>query len=62
MQDRYQDYGRLGFDRPAERVLRVTMQSRSPDNRVDEQMHRELIRFWREADEDQEGGNEACAI
>jgi enoyl-CoA hydratase len=54
MNERYQCYGRLGFDRPAERVLRVTMRSRSPSNRVDEQMHRELIRLWREADEDQE--------
>jgi enoyl-CoA hydratase len=54
MTQRYQGYGRLAFDRPAERVLRVTMQSRSPGNRVDEQMHRELIHLWREADEDQE--------
>src|SRR5262245_65943635 len=51
---RYQGYGRLSFDRPAERVLRVTMQSKSPGNRVDEQMHRELIRLWREGDEDQD--------
>jgi enoyl-CoA hydratase len=54
MTARYQGYGRLSFDRPAERVLRVTMQSRSPGNRVDELMHRELIRLWREADEDRE--------
>ena len=54
MTQRYQGYGRLSFDRPAERVLRVTMQSRSPGNRIDEQMHRELIRLWREADEDQD--------
>src|SRR5262245_24935675 len=54
MTQRYQGYGRLLFDCPVERVLRVTMQSRSPGNRVDEQMHRELIRLWREADEDRE--------
>jgi enoyl-CoA hydratase len=54
MTQRYKEYSRLSFDRPAERVLRVTMQSHSPGNRVDEQMHRELIRLWREAAEDQE--------
>jgi enoyl-CoA hydratase len=52
--DRYQGFGRLTFDQPVERVLRVTMQSRSANNRVDEQMHRELIRFWRAVDEDEE--------
>jgi enoyl-CoA hydratase len=52
MTQHYQGYGRLSFDCPSERVLRVTMQSHSPGNRVDEQMHRELIRLWREADED----------
>lgn len=50
----YQGFGRLTLDQPADRVLRVTMQSRSPNNRVDEQMHRELIRFWRAVDEDEE--------
>jgi enoyl-CoA hydratase len=51
---RYERFGRLRFDRPADRVLRVTMESSSPGNRVDEQMHRELIRVWREVDEDEE--------
>lgn len=52
--NRYLDFGRLLFDWPAVRVLRVTMQSHSPNNRVDEQMHRELIRLWRAVDEDED--------
>jgi enoyl-CoA hydratase len=49
----YKGYGRLEFDYPSERVLRVSMVSAHRGNRVDEQMHRELIRVWRQIDEDQ---------
>jgi enoyl-CoA hydratase len=53
MSEMYKGYGRLAFDAPAPRVLRVTMNSDSAGNRVSEQMHRELIRCWREIDADE---------
>ncbi|NIV75687.1 MAG: enoyl-CoA hydratase/isomerase family protein [Gammaproteobacteria bacterium] len=51
MSERYAKYQRLELDRPAERVLRVTM-SNPPVNSADAAMHRELVHIWRDVDED----------
>lgn len=51
MSERYEKYQRLEFDRPAERVLRVTM-SNPPVNSADAVMHGELVHIWRDIDED----------
>ncbi len=47
----YDWYQRLRFDRPAERVLRVTM-DHGKMNTADTVMHRELVEVWRTADAD----------
>jgi len=52
MKDRYASYQRLVFDRPAERVLRITMQGTTPMNTADAVMHRELAEVWRDVDAD----------
>ena len=54
MTDRYQSYTRLEFDRPAPRVLRVTMNRPERLNAADEVMHRELAQVWRDIDADAE--------
>ncbi len=51
MSERYERYQRLELDRPAERVLRVTM-SNPPVNSADAVMHGELVHIWRDIDED----------
>jgi enoyl-CoA hydratase len=53
MSDRYASYQRLKFDRPAPRVLRVTMSNPGPLNSADAIMHAELARIWRDVDEDE---------
>ncbi|MFN3936360.1 MAG: enoyl-CoA hydratase/isomerase family protein [Gemmobacter sp.] len=45
-------YRRLKFDRPAERILRITMENPGRLNSADAIMHGELTRVWREIDED----------
>ncbi len=52
MSERYQDYQRLRFDWPAERVLRITIDRPERLNALDETGHRELTYVWREIDAD----------
>lgn len=54
MSQRYADYRRLKFDRPAERVLRITMENPGRLNSADRVMHGELARIWRDVDADPE--------
>lgn len=51
--DLYARYQRLAFDRPADGVLRVTMNNPERLNSADAVMHAELARIWRDADEDE---------
>ena len=50
--DRYADYQRLKFDRPADGVLRITMSNPGKLNAADEAMHWELAEIWRDIDAD----------
>jgi len=50
--DRYAAYERLLIDRPAPRVLRVTMSNPARLNATDRAMHGELGRIWRDVDAD----------
>ena len=50
--DRYADYQRLKFDRPADGVLRITMSNPGKLNAADEAMHWELAEIWRDIDVD----------
>jgi enoyl-CoA hydratase len=59
MSDRYARYQRLKFDRPADRVLRITMSNPGRLNSADAVMHRELAEIWRDVDADPEV---RCAI
>ena len=52
MSDPYARYQRLQFDRPAARVLRLTMNTPGKLNSVDQTLHGELGRVWRDIDED----------
>ena len=52
MSDRYARYQRLQFDRPRERVLRITMHNPGRLNSADAIMHRELVEIWRDVDAD----------
>ena len=49
---RYKDYTRLKLDRPAPRVLRITMDNPGRMNAADARMHWELAYIWREIDAD----------
>ncbi len=51
MTDIYARYTRLKFDRPAERVLRITMDN-GRMNTADAEMHAELADIWRDVDRD----------
>lgn len=59
MTDRYSKYQRLKFDRPAERILRITLDTPGKLNAVDQQMHWELGEVWRDIDADPDV---SCAI
>ncbi len=50
--DRYAAYERLKFDRPGERILRITMEAPGRMNAADETMHDELGRIWKDVDAD----------
>lgn len=50
--DRYARYERLKFDRPHPRVLRITMTSTVKLNAMDERLHNEVSRIWRDVDDD----------
>jgi enoyl-CoA hydratase len=52
--DRYADFHRLAFDRPAERVLRITLDSPAKLNAIDREMHGQLERIWSVIDADPE--------
>lgn len=52
MSDRYAGYSGLKFDWPADRILRVTMDSPGRLNAADARMHGELTRIWRDVDDD----------
>jgi enoyl-CoA hydratase len=52
MSDRYTAYKKLKFDRPAERILRVTMDNPKRLNAADADMHEELVHIWRDVDAD----------
>lgn len=52
MSDRYARFDRFLFDRPAERVLRVTLNRPDKMNAVDLQMDQQLITIWAEIDAD----------
>lgn len=52
MSERYSSYERLKFDRPEERILRITMDNPGRLNSADAVMHGELTRIWRDIDED----------
>ncbi len=49
---RYQNYANLAFDRPADRVLRITLNKPERLNALDSDGHRELAEVWREVDTD----------
>jgi enoyl-CoA hydratase len=51
MSDPYARYTRLKFDRPHERVLRITMDN-GRMNSADDAMHAELADIWRDVDRD----------
>ena len=54
MSDRYAKYQSFDFDRPAERVLRITMNRPETYNSLDKDGHRDLTNIWREIDDDEE--------
>ncbi len=54
MTDRYAAYERLKLDTPAPRILQITLDTPGRLNAVDETMHEELGRIWRDIDEDPE--------
>jgi enoyl-CoA hydratase len=52
MSDRYKAYTRLGIDRPAERILRITFNRPETYNSVDAETHTQLTHIWRDIDAD----------
>ena len=52
MTDRYASYERLKFDRPGDRILRITMEAKGRLNAADETMHDELGRIWKDVEAD----------
>jgi enoyl-CoA hydratase len=52
MSDRYAPFTSLGFERPAEGVLRVVMRAEGRLNAAGADMHRELAEVWPEIDRD----------
>jgi len=54
MSDPYAKYERLKFDRPGDRILRITLDTPGKLNAVDQIMHDELGQVWRDIDRDEE--------
>lgn len=54
MVERYAQFNRLSFDRPAPYVLRVTLSRPEKMNAVDAEMHNQLERVWAAIDADDE--------
>lgn len=52
MNDRYERYTRLKFDRPHPRVLRITLSSPLKMGAMDAAMHREVSEIWKDVDAD----------
>ena len=52
MIDRYAGFTYLKFDRPAERVLRITLDRPESMNSLNWEAHGELTRVWKVVDED----------
>jgi len=52
MTDAYAKYTRLKFERPAERVLQIVLDSPGRLNATDARMHGELAQVWRDIDAD----------
>jgi len=52
MSDRYAAYKRLKFNRPADRILRITFNDPEKYNAVDQETHTELTNVWRTIDQD----------
>jgi enoyl-CoA hydratase len=52
MNDRYASYTRLKFDRPHDRVLRITLASPLKMGAMDATMHREVSQIWKDVDAD----------
>ncbi|ALJ16362.1 enoyl-CoA hydratase/isomerase family protein [Sphingopyxis macrogoltabida] len=52
MSDRYAKYKSLKFDRPHDRVIRITMTSQLKLGVMDADMHREVSEVWRDVDSD----------
>ncbi len=52
MSERYANYQRLAFDRPADRILRITFNRPERYNALDAIGHKEITYVWREVDED----------
>ena len=54
MPDLYAKYTRLKFERPAERILQIVLDSPGRLNATDARMHEELAHVWRDVDADPE--------
>ena len=54
MTDRYARYTTFKFDRPADRVLRITINKPETYNSLDQTGHREMTYIWRDIDEDED--------
>ena len=54
MTDRYSKYTKFEFDRPADRVLRITLNNPKTYNSLDAVGHREFTYIWRDIDDDPE--------
>ena len=52
MSGRYDSYTQFEFDKPADRVLRITFNKPERLNSVDMDGHRELCEIWRDIDRD----------
>ncbi len=52
MTECYSGYQRLKFDRPAERIVRITMDTPGRLNAADAVMHRELVEVWKDVEAD----------
>lgn len=52
MSDPYASYRRLRFDRPHPGVLRITIDNPGTRNSIDEVMHPEMVRIWRDVSAD----------
>ena len=51
---RYKNYTAIEFDRPLDRVLRLTLNNPERMNSLDARGHAELAEVWREIDTDPE--------